>query len=240
MIKEALRYIVGMSEPNIQHIDGETYSDKPLHRIQHIPYAIAIEMNTLSSLIEYIKSGVDVFGDKMIVHVQSPVCVALYSALDIERNRESIVEVRANVPAFTFNRFENHESFVIGVQSKFVDDPATDKALLLKFAGTVEAGSVAEYGDDGVSQKATVKTGIASKGDAIIPSPARLKPFRTFVEVDQPVSSFVFRMKDDRCGGVQCALFEADGGAWTISAMEEIKSYLVKELEGYDNFIVIS
>ena len=74
----------------------------------------------------------------------------------------------------------------------------------------------------------------------IIPSPARLKPFRTFVEVDQPVSSFVFRMKDDRCGGVQCALFEADGGAWTISAMEEIKSYLVKELEGYDNFIVIS
>lgn len=240
MIKEALKYIVGMSEPSVQHIDGETYSDKPLHRIRHIPYANAIEMNTLSSLIEYIKAGVDDFGDRMIVHVKSPVCVALYSALDIERNRESVVEVRANVPEFTFNRFENHESFVIGVQSKFVDDPATDKALLLKFAGTVEAGSVAEYGDDGVSQKATVKTGIASKGDAIIPSPARLKPFRTFVEVDQPVSSFVFRMKDDRCSGVQCALFEADGGAWKIRAMEEIKAYLVKELDGYDNFIVIS
>ena len=116
----------------------------------------------------------------------------------------------------------------------------TDKALLLKFAGTVESGSVAEYGDDGVSQKATVKTGIASKGDAIIPSPARLKPFRTFVEVDQPISSFIFRMKDDRCGGVQCALFEADGGAWKISAMEAIKEYLIKELEGFDNFIVIS
>lgn len=240
MLKSFIQYIVGMSAPVVQDIKGEIYSDKQLHRIQHIPYAREITMNTLSSLIEYIKSGVDTFGGKMIIHVQSPTQVSMYSALDVERNRENVVEVRANVPEFNFNRFDNHESFVIGVQSKFVDDPNTDKALLLKFAGTVEAGSVAEYGDDGISQKATVKTGIASKGDAIIPSPARLKPFRTFVEVDQPVSSFIFRMKDDRCGGVQCALFEADGGAWKISAMEAIKSYLVKELEGYDNFIVIS
>ena len=240
MLKSAIQYIVGMSAPAIQEINGETYSDKQLHRIKHIPYADSIGMNTLSSLIDYIKSGVDTFSGKMIIHVQSPTVVAMYSALDVERNRENVVVVKANVPEFGFNRFENHESFVIGVQSKFVDDPATDKALLLKFAGTVEAGSVAEYGDDGVSQKATVKTGIASKGDAIIPSPARLKPFRTFVEVEQPISSFVFRMKDDRCGGVQCALFEADGGAWKISAMEAIKAYLVRELEGFDNFIIIS
>ena len=240
MLKSFIQYIVGLSAPVIQEINGETYSDKTLHRIQHIPYAKEITMNTLSSLIEYIKSGVDTFSGKMIIHVQSPTQVSMYSALDVERNREEIVEVRANVPELSFNRFDNHECFVIGVQSKFVDDPTTDKALLLKFAGTVEAGSVAEYGDDGISQKATVKTGIASKGDAIIPSPARLKPFRTFVEVDQPISSFIFRMKDDRCGGVQCALFEADGGAWKIGAMEAIKAYLVRELEGFDNFIVIS
>ena len=240
MLKSFVQYIVGLAEPNVQEINGETYSDKQLHRIKHIPYATEITMNTLSSLIDYIKSGVDTFGGKMIIHIKSPTLVSMYSALDVERNREEIVEVRANVPEFNFNRFDGHESFVIGVQSKFVDDPATDKALLLKFAGTVEAGSVAEYGDDGISQKATVKTGIASKGDAIIPSPVLLKPFRTFVEVDQPISSFIFRMKDDRCGGVQCALFEADGGAWKISAMEAIKAYLIRELEGFDNFIIIS
>lgn len=240
MLKSFIQYIVGLAAPNIQDIAGETYSDKQLHRISYIPYAQKITMNTLSSLIDYIKSGVDTFNGQMIIHVQSPTCVSMYSALDFERNRENIVEVRANVPEFSFNRFDNHEAFVIGVQSKFVDDPATDKALLLKFAGTVEAGSVAEYGDDGISQKATVKTGIASKGDAIIPSPARLKPFRTFVEVEQPISSFIFRMKDDRCGGVQCALFEADGGAWKLDAMEAIHAYLRENLEGFDNFIVIS
>lgn len=240
MIKNAIQYIIGLAKPEIQNIGGVAYSDKTLHRINPIPYANEIQLNTLSSLIDYIRSGVDGFNGKMIIHVQSPVKVAMYSALDIERNREEIVTVNAQIPNFDFGRFMDHESFCIGVQSKFVNDPQTDKALLLKFAGTVEAGSVAEYGDDGVSQKATVKTGIASKGDAIIPSPAILKPFRTFVEVDQPASAFIFRMKDSSVGGVQCALFEADGGAWKIDAMNAIKDYLAEALDGFDNFIVIS
>ena len=151
-----------------------------------------------------------------------------------------MVEVKANVPAFHFNQFQDHEAFCIGVQSKCIDDPETDKALLLRFAGTVEAGSVAEYGDDGVSQKATVKTGIASKGEALVPSPAKLKPFRTFVEVEQPVSSFIFRMKEDKYSkGIQCALFEADGGAWELEAMQAITEYLNSELEDIHGFTVI-
>lgn len=240
MLKDAIKYIVGLSAPTVQEIRGETYSDKQLHRVNHIPYAEEITMSTLSSLVDYIKSGVDSFRDKMIIHVKSPTCVKMYSALDSERERERIVEVRAAVPEFNFNQFMDHESFCIGVQSKFEDDEYTDRALLLKFAGTVEAGSVSEYGDDGISQKATVKTGIASKGEAIVPSPAKLRPYRTFVEVYQPSSAFIFRMKQDKYGDVQCALFEADGGAWKITAMNRIKDYLDKNLEGYDNFIVIS
>ena len=95
-----------------------------------------------------------------------------------------------------YSLYLSFHTILIYLQSKFLD--STDRALLLKFAGTVEAGSIAEYGDDGVSQKATVKTGIASKGDALVPSPVSLVPFRTFVEVQQPVSSFVLRMKQDK------------------------------------------
>ena len=240
MIKKALEYIVGLSAPIIENINGEIYSDKPLNRISYVPRASSIEMNTLSSLVDYLKSSVDSFPDMMIIHVKSPTKVSVYSALDCEREREYVVEVNAQLPKFAFDQFQDHEAFCIGIQSKCVDDPNTDKAILLKFAGTVEAGSVAEYGDDGVSQKATVKTGIASKGEAIVPSPAVLKPFRTFVEVEQPVSSFIFRMKEDKLRGIQCALFEADGGAWKIKAMDAIKAYLMNALEGFDNFIIIS
>jgi len=240
MIKKALEYLVELAKPNFETIGGYVYSDKSLERIDYNPKAAKIEMNTLSSLIDYIKANVDEMSGKMIIHVQSPTLVQMYSELDYERKREYMVEVNASVPDFRFNQFSDHEPFCINLQSKFIDDPETDRALLLKFAGTVEAGTVAEYGDGGVTQKATVKTGIASKGEAIVPSPVTLKPFRTFVEVEQPLSNFVFRMKQDRYDGIQCALFEADGGAWKIAAMQEIKTYLKEQLEGMEGFIVIS
>ena len=238
MIKKALEYIVGMSAPTLTNIDGYDYSDKPLHRIDYNPKAEAIEMSTLTSLVEYIKNGVDEMPGKMIVHVESPTSVVLYSALDYQRKRETLVEVNAVLPDFEFGRFMEHEAFCIGLQSEFIN--SADRALLLKFAGTVEAGSVSEYGDDGITQKATVKTGIASKGDAIVPSPANLRPFRTFLEVEQPESSFIFRMKQDSRGAIMCALFGADGGAWRMEAMKNIKAYLADALKDLEQFVVIS
>lgn len=236
MIRAALEYINGLKEPTIKEIDGNTYSDKPLERISYIPYAGAIEMKTLSSFVEYIKANIDEMSDKMIVHVVSPTEVQLYSALDTDRNREYLVEVNAELPDFRFGSFIDHESFVIALQSKFVSN--ADRDLVLKFAGTVEDGTVTEYGDDGVTQKATVKTGVASKADAVVPNPVTLIPYRTFLEVQQPASDFVFRMKS--ANGVQCAIFEADGGAWKNEAMDNIKEYLKNELADLKQFTVIS
>ncbi len=238
MIKEALEYIVGMSEPQVLEINGEAYSDKRLHRICHNPKAQAIEMTTLTSLVEYIKAGIDTMDDKMIVHVSSPEKVLLYSMLDLDRVREYLVEVNAQIPEFRYGRYMDHESFLIALQSKFI--PNDDRELLLKFTGTVENGTVSQYGDDGVTQKATIKTGIASKGEAVVPNPVRLRPFRTFVEVEQPESAFVFRMREDGGSGVECAVFEADGGAWKNAAMKNIKEYLQFELSDLPQFTVIS
>lgn len=236
MIKEALEYIVGLKTPVITEIDGNTYSDKPLNRISYVPYAKTIGMKTLTSLVEYIKANIDSMSERMIVHVISPTEVHLYSSLDDDRKREYLVEVNAELPDFRFGNFVDHESFVIALQSKFL--PNTDRDLVLKFAGTVEDGTVAQYGDDGVTQKATVKTGLTSKADAVVPNPVNLIPYRTFLEVEQPASDFIFRMKSS-CG-VQCAIFEADGGAWKNEAMSRIKNYLALELSEYPQFTVIS
>lgn len=244
--KEALQYIVGLGEANIKEVelwDGsvEKFSDKPLHRLDpYIPRANAIKMRTLTSLVDYIKGNIDVMPEKMIVHVESPEKVSLYSMLDADRGREYLVEVFARIPDFTFNSFMDNERFCINLQSKFLSDSATDKELVLKFAGTVESGTVAQYGDDGVTQKATIKTGISSKEAALIPNPVKLRPYRTFLEVEQPVSDFIFRMKEGARGGVECALFEADGGAWMIAATTEIKNYLEYELADLTQFTVIS
>lgn len=241
MIKEALQYLVELGKAEEHTINGDTYSDKPLHRIDmYIPKANAIEMHTLTSLVDYIKSDVDAMSEKMIVEVASPTKVNMYSQLDYNRDREKLVSVSARVPEFSFNNFMDQEKFCINLQSKFINDPQTDRSLILKFAGTVEAGTVAEYGDDGITQKATVKTGIASKGDAIVPNPVKLRPYRTFLEVEQPISEFIFRMKQDKYDGINCAIFEADGGAWQIAATKAIKEYLQFELADMARFTVIS
>lgn len=238
MIKNALVYLMeNMSRANLVNVDGQQYADRKFFRIANNPKADPIEMETLSSLVDYIKSEFDTRA-KVFVHVKSPTKVSVYSVLDDNREREHMVNVIANVPAFKFDQFMEHETFCIGLQSKFID--SADRALLLKFAGTVEAGSVSEYGDDGVTQKATIKNGIASKTEAIVPSPATLQPFRTFCEVEQPMSQFIFRMKQDKYSGICCALYEADGGAWKNAAMQSIKAYLQEQLKGIDSLVVIS
>ena len=237
-LKDALEYVVRLRKPEIMEINGEEYSDKQLHRICHNPKADRIKMTTLTSLVEYIKANIDIMSEKMIVHVVNPKRVILFSQLDDDREREYLVDVEAQVPEFNYGSYIGHESFLIALQSKFIDNP--DRELLLKFTGTVENGTVAQYGDDGVTQKATIKTGIASKGEAIVPNPVKLRPFRTFIEVEQPESAFVFRMKQGELSGVACAIFEADGGAWKNAAMKNIKEYLQFELADLPQFTVIS
>lgn len=237
LTRDALSYLMEeQAAPTFKEVNGQIYSDKSMRRIIHNPKAQPIEMSTLSSFVDYVKGNIDKMAEKMVVHVKSATRVEMYSQLDEERVREYMVTVRAKIPEFRFNDYTEHEAFLIAVQSKFLD--TEDKKLILQFAGTVDTGTVEQYGDDGVTQKATIKTGIASKSDAIVPNPVKLKAYRTFIEVEQPVTEYIFRMRDNRC--VECALFEADGGRWEIEAMVSIKEYLVKELEGIEGFTVIS
>lgn len=238
IIKEALEYITGLKEPVVTQIGGQTYSDKGLNRISYNPRADHIQMSTLTSLVDYIKAGTDPMAEKMLVQVVSPLEVRLVSMLDHERGREELMRVCGNVPDIAYGQYMDHEEFLIALQSKFL--PSEDRDKLLRFAGTVKSGTVAEYGDDGVSQKATIRKGVAGSVDAIVPNPVTLFPFRTFIEVVQTGSAFIFRMKEDDRYGVRCAIFEADGGAWRNQAMDSIKGYLQEELKEYGQFTVIA
>lgn len=240
MIKKALEYIVGLNKPELVEVGGETYSDKDLYRVKHNPKAETLRLNTLTSLMDYIESGTDKMADKMILHVENPELVLLMSKLDEDRERETLIQAMAKIPEFSFGRFIPHEEFCVALRSRFIE--TEDQKLLLKFAGTVEAGTVAQYSDDGVTQKATVKTGIASKGDAVVPGLVTLKPYRTFINLEQPESRFLFRMRDG-ANGVECALFEADGGAWKDEARASVHNYLedaIARMGEQERFTVIS
>lgn len=232
MIKQALEYLIGLGKTEVIEIDGQKYSTNGLDHIKN-PRPADIDITTLTGLVDYIKSGIDKHAsEKLLVHVLSPKAVKVYSALKNDANRDCYIECSALTPAIHFDRFIDSENFNIMMQSCFAAN--YDSTVILKVVGNIKEENVRQTGDDGVSQVVTAKVGIAKVADVMVPNPVVLRPFRTFAEVEQPESKFIFRMKD----GPACALFEADGGAWKNEAMQNIKRYLETELEGCNVSII--
>lgn len=239
-LKEAMEYLVGISEPHYREHEEKLFSDRPMHLVhKKEPVAEPIEMHTLDSLVDYIWSESDKMSPDMLIHVKSPTEVSLLSGLNSDREREELVRVTAMVPEFTFGKFYGAEEFVINVMSKFVgemdeislertDDGRNDKAVILKYVGTSQSGTLQDYGDDGVSQKVTIQKTVTSRDEDIVPNPVHLAPYRTFLEVEQPASDFIFRIRDDT--GIAAALFEADGGAWKLAAIHAVRTYIEEKL----------
>lgn len=234
--REALEYLVNLGEKKepIIELDQGTFSRVSLNRVTE-PVASKLTVSTLTGLVDYIKTNVDHLEGKLLIQVKSPEEVALYSPLNTDREREKYVSAEAILPNnVVYDRFLDTERFNIMLQSAFVDDE--DKSKLLKYTALITVDTVKNFGDDGISQKVTVKTGVASVSDAVVPNPVTLAPYRTFPEVEQPESKFIFRMKE----GPTAALFEADGGAWRNTAILGIKEYLKEALKDNENIEIIA
>lgn len=230
-LKEALQFITKLKEesmePKILDIDGDTYCNKNLVRYHRFPIAASLHVNTLSAVVDYIKGKPEELRDSMILHIVSPTVVRLYSGLIDERDREELIEANAIVNEFHFDKYYDQERFLIELQANFLDTEDLQKIKMV--SGNIQAGTTANYDDDGVSQKTTIKSGIANKTDVIVPNPVALRPYRTFAEVEQPESNYVFRIKDSE-NGPAFKLVEADGGLWKNATMKKIKEFLDYEL----------
>lgn len=215
-------------------LDQGTFTKASLSRVKEAKASV-LTVSTLTGLVDYIKSDLDKQPEKLLIQVISPREVALYSPLNADREREQYISAEAILPDnVVYDRFIGTEQFNIMLQSAFVD--VGTKSALLKYTGLIQDEAVKTTGDDGVSQQVTVKTGVASVGQAIVPNPVELAPYRTFPEVEQPISKFIFRMQE----GPRAALYEADGGAWRNKAILSIKEYLQEELKELENIEIIA
>lgn len=230
-LRDALKYMVELGadvkEPKVLEICGHTYAVGDLRRYDTQPKAEPVKAATLTAMVDYIKNCGAEFG-KVLIHVVSPTKVRVISDLDTDRNRETLFVSEAEVSEFRFDNWYDQESFIINMQSNFVQNE--DAKIILQVAGNVEARSASNYGDDGVSQKVTISQGVASKADAIVPNPVTVIPYRTFLEVDQPSSQMVFRIRDNG-RGPEFKLIEAEGGVWKNEAIHKIKKYMEAVLE---------
>lgn len=232
MLKEAIEKILSLSEKDLIESDGRTYTPKALKPIKE-PLAETLKVGTLSSFVDYIKLNRDeLVLESTLVHIGNPGIVHLISEVSSDwKERDCYIEAnRDNYPSvFQFGQYMDVEEFIVQLQSRIVPDTVT--AQLLRIAGNMRSEKVQTASDDGITQIVSAKAGVMLAEQIALPNPVHLAPFRTFVEIDQPVSAFIFRVKQGRDGEMpRCALFEADGGAWKLEAVKRIKEYLVEHL----------
>lgn len=235
MIKEALQYVVGLREAKVIDVNGQSYCDKELKRID--PVVIrekGVVLNTLTSFVDCIKSRVE--RDKaydygnLYLHIVGPTYIKAYEkANELDGCRTEICKAEAELPKVEYGSYYDSESFNILLQSRFCQDETTAK--LLSIVGNIKSSDVQTKADNGITQTVQTSKGIVLKEDTVLPNPVKLAPFRTFVEIEQVSSAFIFRAKESKSSyednkEINFALFEADGGAWKIEATQRIKAYL--------------
>ena len=215
------------AEPKV--IDSLTYLPAGFKRVE-APEPAPLEVKTLTAVVDYIRSDADLdrAGGPVFLHVIDHSTVAIRSMLyKFDAVRETFLIAKCQPPAFPFGRFLETEEFIIGVQAMFED--VSDRATILSLMGNIKEENVQNTGDDGISQKVTAKAGVSLVTNVKVPNPVVLAPFRTFSEIEQPRSPFVFRLQS----GPKAALIEADGGAWKNDAIIAISEFLKANLEDF-------
>lgn len=193
----------------------------------------ALQVHTLTAVVDYIKKTGERSGKQLIVQVIDENRVEVLGKLDGFGNRETLLISKALHPNYQYGRWLGQEEFMIALQSQFVGKE--DRDLLMKLVGNLKDKESKTLVDDGVTQIATAQTGVASVSEVKVPNPVLLQPYRTFLEVDQPASQFVFRLHE----GPTIGLFEADGSQWRNEAIANVAAYLNDQLNPTGNQRVV-
>ncbi len=231
MLAEFIDKICSLTKPTNLSFNDRTYLESGYNLLKN-PEPKALITHSLASIAEYAKDSQ--LADNLIIHIESPVQVSLYSALETTLMQQNTFMVaKYEAPQFNFGQWIELERFIINLQAQFLDN--SDRARILQVVGNLKDENIRTVGDDGVTQSVTAKTGLGSVGNVVVPNPVKLIPFRTFPEVDQPDGDFVFRMK--AMGGqigIACSLTPADGEDWKLTAIGKIADYFRAEELGLD------
>lgn len=229
MLREAIDRIVNLAAANTLLIGDRTYTDRAIHPCPD-PIPGPVEVTTLTGFVDLVKAKIEVFqSDQSVIHVEGFDTVSLINKQSDSWGRRQVY-IRAKMEEreqFPFGRFLDSETFAIWLQAGFVPERG-DVDEITGIAANLTADSILNVEDDGIRQRVTVKKGVSLKENVTVKRRMKVAPYRTFREVEQPMSEVVFRVRQDADGQVPtCALFESDGGQWKLEAMARIRDWLV-------------
>ena len=134
---------------------------------------------------------------------------------------------RDSIMSMARGAFEERVDYEMDKVIQNILDPNTKAtAYLLDLLSRMTNENSVSTNDNGVTQTVEARQGVALNALVEIKPRVMLRPFRTFLEVEQPESEFLLRVDPDEGIG----FFEADGGIWKLEAKKNIADYFLKNM----------
>lgn len=248
MLKEAIEKIVELAKPDVYQVGDHFYTSVP--GVEEVkPYidrpqtkrftSLDAIVKTLSSEFEMIQKFVSApyhakeCRSPVFVHVASFDRVEVFTSYrQHDLDRDILYTSTADLPKVNLG-WTDLENAIITFRSQFVE--TEDTKYILELLSNITNMDSVKTTDNGLTQTVNTKKGISLQQEEKIKSRVILKPFRTFLEVDQPESEFLLRMRrgdSENNTSAKISLFEADGGAWKLQAKHNISEYFKDNLKG--------
>lgn len=224
MLAKMIDKIVSLKQTQTFEVGGQTYTDGHLTRIPpHVDRPECITVSGLDGICKLIRTEMEKVGVTILVQAKSYKTVEVMTTYLPNFSRNALYRAEADVPGLRTG-FRDRETALIELRSLFIPNEGTQ--YLLDLLSRITDEKSVSSRDNGVTQVVEARQGVALNAVVEVKPRILLRPFRTFLEVEQPESEFLLRVDADKGIG----FFEADGGVWRLEAKRNIADYFGRHL----------
>jgi hypothetical protein len=232
MLKEAIEKIVSLAQPQIIDRGDHTFSIDADGAATEIRPVIdtpdQIELSSLDAIVKLVKTealklyaGVPIY---ITVPAHTKVEVFLQPNSEKREMRVSpYLAFATDVPGWDSSVKLPFDQAAVALMTRFQD--GGDRDYTLQLLSQITTGAHVTYNDTGIATTVVTQKGVSLQQNTQIKPLVKLRPYRTFQEVEQPEGLFLIRI-DER--GI--TFTEADGGMWKLTARQTVKTYLETNL----------
>ena len=236
MLKEAIEKIEEMSSPMIYTEDGHTYALFQDHTTELRPTIDEPEtqiVNSMDALVQLVKKEQQ--ERQVFVSVERHDYVEVYDSPSKEARwkRNVLYAARAtDIPGWESEVQMGFDNATVALMTRFQDGGYREYTLQL--LSQITTGAKVTYTDNGVASTIVTQKGAALAQNTTIKPLVKLRPYRTFQEIEQPEGIFLIRISER---GI--TFREADGGMWKLTARNTAKAWLQEQLKDMENVTVM-
>ena len=231
MLKAAIDKILDVASPIIYEKDGHTFIVQASGESRELRAGIdapaTICLNSLEALVKLVKT--EAAGKESPLYITVPSCLEVRCFGQPQEDkrflRQTYYHVNAtDVPGWGDSVKLSFDQAAVALQTRFQD--SVDRGYTLQLLSNITTGAKVTYADNGIATSIVTSKGVSLQQNSTIRPLVKLRPYRTFQEVEQPEGLFLIRI-DER--GI--TFTEADGGMWKLEARKTIVKYLEDNLK---------